>query len=139
MSLQELLSDLNIHYCAIIRNVAAKLNLTLSQAHHLLSIPHDGISMSDLSTKIGLDASTLTRNIQGLERAGYVIRKQNMPDKRVSLVYLSKRGAYSQKIIEQDLESLIQKLLITVDLEKQEVLLGALEKFVWQIDCERLK
>ena len=139
MGIQELLSDLNIHYCAIIRNVATSINLTLSQALHLLSIPHGGISMSDLANKIGLDPSTLTRNIQSLETAGYVVRNRNVSDKRIFLVYLSKQGADSQNIIEQELESQVQKILINLDIEKQETLMCGLEEFVWKIDCMRQK
>ena len=68
MNVQELLSDLVIHYNALIRQVSSQLCLTASQTFHLISIPQDGISMSRLSRKLGLDASTLTRNIQKLEK-----------------------------------------------------------------------
>ena len=61
MYLLELLVDLTAHNNAIIRSAASQLNLTLSQAFHLISVPHDGIPMSKLAHKLGLDTSTLTR------------------------------------------------------------------------------
>ena len=67
MTLQELLCDITTHYNAFVRSAASQLNLTASQAFHLISIPHDGIPMSKLAHKLGLDPSTLTRNIKKLE------------------------------------------------------------------------
>ena len=55
MNIPELLADLVTHYNALIRASASQLNLTASQAFHLLSIPHDGIPMSKLAHKLGLD------------------------------------------------------------------------------------
>ena len=72
MNIPELLTDLTTHYNALIRNAASQLSLTASQAFHLLSIPHDGIPMSQLAHKLGLDTSTLTRNFQKLEKIGLI-------------------------------------------------------------------
>ena len=87
MNLPELLLDLTVHYNALIRRSASQLGITISQALHLLSVPHDGISMSHLSHKLGLDASTLTRNIQKLEKMDLI-----SPGER--LVIESKKGKY---------------------------------------------
>ena len=88
MNLAELLLDLTTHNNAIIRSAASKLNLTVSQAFHLVSIPHDGIPMSKLAHKLGLDASTLTRNIQKLENLGLIKREHSSYDKRRFLIAL---------------------------------------------------
>ena len=68
MNITEFVISLVSDYNAIIRAAAMSLNFTTSQAFHILSIPFDGISMSNLSQRLGLDASTLTRNIKKLEK-----------------------------------------------------------------------
>ena len=92
MNLPELLVDLTTHYNALIRSAASQLRLTVSQAFHLISIPCDGIPMFKLAHKLGLDASTLTRNIQKLENLGLVKRKHDSYDKRVQKAVLTKQG-----------------------------------------------
>jgi DNA-binding MarR family transcriptional regulator len=41
---------------------------------------------------LGIDPSTASRNLAGLERAGYVIRKRGMEDGRQTDVRLTPRG-----------------------------------------------
>ena len=77
MNIPELLTDLTTHYNALIRYYASQLSLTAPQAFHLLAVSTDGISMSALSHKLGLDNSTLTRNIQKLETLELVLRKRD--------------------------------------------------------------
>ena len=76
MNLSELLVDLTTHYNALIRSSASKVNLTTSQVFHIISLPHGGISMSKLAHRLGLDASTLTRNIQKLEKLWHQTQAQ---------------------------------------------------------------
>ena len=75
MNITELLTDLAAGTNGIIRSTASKFSLTASQAFHLLSIPYDGIPMSDLALRLGLDNSTLTRNVQKLEGLGLIGRE----------------------------------------------------------------
>ena len=103
MNLPELLVGLTTHYNALIRSAASQLHLTASQAFHLISIPYDGIPMSKLAHKLGLDASTLTRNIQKLENLGLVKRNHDSYDKRVQKAVLTKQGI---EIIEDSVHGL---------------------------------
>ena len=89
MNLPEFLTDLSIHYNALIRNAASDISLTVSQALHLISIPYEGISMSVLSNKLGLDTSTLTRNIQKLEKLGLVKKTRESKLLAISLLIKS--------------------------------------------------
>ena len=139
MNLPELLVGLTTHYNALIRSAASQLHLTTSQAFHLISIPHDGIPMSKLAHKLGLDASTLTRNIQKLENLGLVKRNHDSYDKRVQRAVLTKQGL---KIIEEIEEILLQinnSIIEQIDLDTQENMCELLEKLVWSMDCFREK
>lgn len=139
MNIPELLTDLTTHYNALIRYYASRLSLTAPQAFHLLAVSTDGISMSGLAHKLGLDNSTLTRNIQKLETLELVLRKQDNFDKRVFRVHLTKKG----RVIVEEFENLLLDLncsmLKHIDLDDQENIPEMLEKLVWAMDCIREK
>ena len=139
MNIPELLTDLTTHYNALIRYYASRLSLTAPQAFHLLAVSADGISMSGLAHKLGLDNSTLTRNIQKLETLELVLRKQDNFDKRVFRVHLTKKG----RVIVEQFENLLldsnYSMLKHIDLDDQENIPEMLEKLVWAMDCIREK
>ena len=137
MNLPELLVDLTTHYNALIRSAASQLHLTASQAFHLISIPHDGIPMFKLAHKLGLDASTLTRNIQKLENLGLVKRKHDSYDKRVQKAVLTKQGVEITEEIEEILLQMNNSIIEQIDLDTQENMCELLEKLVWSMDCIR--
>ena len=139
MIIHELLSDLTVHYNAIIRQAGSQLGLTVSQVLHLISIPHSGISMSRLSQKLGLDTSTLTRNIQKLEKMGLLERFSGSYDKRVQNAVLTQGGREIVKKMEGLLLETNQLIINKIDLEDQEHITGVLEKLVWSMDCIREK
>ena len=85
MNITENLSDLSLNYFSLLRKLSSKFDLTLSQALLLLYVPFDGISVSNLSDKLGIDISTMTRNIQRIEKQGLIKRSKNLNDKRAPL------------------------------------------------------
>ena len=137
MNVPELLTNLTTHYNAIFRQYSSRLSLTAPQAFHLLSIPADGISMSGLANKLGLDTSTLTRNIQKLEKLDLVRRKQDRNDKRILVVYLTDKGRGRVEKIEESLLDLNFSMMKYIDLDDQENIPEMLEKLVWAMDCIR--
>ena len=139
MNITELLTDLASGTTAIIRSTASMFNLTASQAFHLLLIPFDGIPMSDLAFKLGLDNSTLTRNIQKLEKMQLVKRNSDNYDKRIHRIVLTQKGASLLMSIEEKLEEQNTNILGKIDLDTQEHLLSVLEKLSWALECMREK
>ena len=137
MNIPELLTNLTTHYNAIFRQYSSQLSLTAPQAFLLLSIPVDGISMSGLANKLGLDTSTLTRNIQKLEKLDLVRRKQDRNDKRILVVYLTDKGGGKVEKIEESLLDLNFSMMKYIDLDDQENIPEMLEKLVWAMDCIR--
>ena len=137
MNLPELLVDLTTHYNALIRSAASQLNLTVSQALHLISIPHDGIPMSKLAHKLGLDASTLTRNIQKLEHLGLIKRNSDPYDKRVQKAVLTTLGTQMTDQIEKILQQTTNLILEQIDLDSQQNMGELLEQLIWSMDCIR--
>ena len=99
MNITEHLSDISLNYFSLVRKLASKLDLTLSQTLVLLYIPFDGITISDLSDKLGIDISTMTRNIQRIEKKGLINRAPNLSDKRSINLQLSKRGKQNSQLL----------------------------------------
>ena len=139
MNLPGLLADLTTHYNALIRSAASQLNLTASQAFQLISITNDGVPMSKLAHKLGLDASTLTRNIQKLEKLGLVERKHDSYDQRVQRAVLTKQGSEVVNEIDEILLQMNHLIMNQIDLDSQENIYEVLEKLVWSMDCVREK
>ncbi len=137
MNFSELLSNLSIHYNAFIRQVANSLSLTSSQAIHLISIPYNGTSMSKLARDLGLDTSTLTRNINKLEKLELVQKHADLNDQRIQIITLTNDGQKKVNIIEEKLTEIDNNLISQLNLEDQEELLDILEKLVWSMDCLR--
>ena len=137
MNLAEFLIDVALNTNATVRIASSRLNLTASQAFHLLSIPFDGISMSNLAHKLGLDTSTLTRNVQVLARRGLVDRRPDYYDKRVIRLVLTSEGSKLLKSLEELLEDKNREVLEKIDLDVQENLLTVLEKLSWALNCSR--
>ena len=139
MNITELLTDLASGTNAIVRSVASKFNLTASQAFHLLLIPFDGIPISSLANKLGLDNSTLTRNIQKLEKLDLVVRRADSYDRRVQRVVLTKNGTSILTSLESHLDEINCAIIEQIDLDTQENLISVLEKLSWSLGCMREK
>jgi DNA-binding MarR family transcriptional regulator len=139
MSSAELLISLTTHYNAIIRSAALQKSLTSAQAILLLNIPFEGISMSGLAHKIGIDNSTLTRNINKLILLGLVFKKQNEFDKRVITIKISTLGLDVVNRLDEALDDFSGSIINYIDIEDQGPVADLLEKLVWALDCSREK
>src|ERR1700749_3699738 len=72
---------------------AAGADLTPQQAEALELLSERGvISTSALAQLLGIDPSTASRNLAGLERRGYIVRKRGADDGRQTDVRLTSRG-----------------------------------------------
>ena len=72
MFILENLHDINNIYSKILRKVGNSNNLTFEQIKLLFAIPYDGILLSELAFVLGIDNSTLTRNLQKLEKNNFL-------------------------------------------------------------------
>ena len=133
MELAELFSQLLIDLQSVFRKNNKHLSLSLSQVVVLSSIPLDGITMSNLSHRIGVDNSTLTRLIGILEHKGLVERRKNKNDRRSKLVNLTKVGEHNIKVIEENTLNLSEKVLTSFSQAEIASLKNILNKLHWDI------
>ena len=137
MNVAELLTRLATHYNAIIRNFAQKQSLTCSQALLLLNIPFDGTTMSNLAYKLGIDNSTLTRNINKLNLLRLVSKKRDKYDKRIINVVITSEGKDVLSKLEKPLNEFNLSILNHINIEDQNKTTELLEKLIWTMDCLR--
>ena len=133
MTIIENLSELSLQYFALLRQLSSKYELTLSQTLILLSVPFDGITISELSSKLGIDISTMTRNIQRVEKKKLLERNQNPNDKRSIKIELSKRGSTLTESINLEISNNIQKIINQYDLNISNQIKNNLENLSWDI------
>ena len=101
MQLGELLSSLLVNLQALIKREVNLGRASFPKIIALSIIPPDGLEMSALAKRMGIDNSTATRLVIGMEVAGWVNRVSNLYDKRVTQVFLTKKGYSLQSDLEE--------------------------------------
>ena len=101
MQLGELLSSLLVNLQALMKTEVNLGRASFPKIIALSIIPPDGLEMSVLAKRIGIDNSTATRLVIGMEEAGWVNRQPHSNDKRVTQVFLTKRGYSLQSELEE--------------------------------------
>ena len=129
MEFGELLKQFLIDLQSLFRTQFKKLDLTLSQIILISSIPIDGIDMTTLSIKIGVDNSTLTRLIDILMKKRIVQKNRSSQDRRSYIISVTKKGELLQSKIEDEIDSFVSKLFRNTRLEDQEELKKSLSSF----------
>ena len=135
MYLLEHLHDINNFYSKILRSIGSQNNLTFEQSKLLIAIPFDGISLSDLASNLGIDNSTLTRNIQKLKEKNKIKINFDCYDKRKKILSLSNNGMQTLKIIENNICTVLEKLNEYLDVDDIQKIQNSLEKFNWSLSC----
>ena len=138
MEFGELLKQFLIDLQSLFRTSTKKLNVTLPQITLISSIPIDGINMSTLSHRIGVDNSTLTRLIDILIRNKIVKKIINPNDSRSFIILLTKNGEKLQYKIEQEIDRFGSKLYSKIPMEDQDEIKEVLSTLHWLISKYRL-
>ena len=138
MEFSELLKQFLIDLQCLFRTQLKHLNLTLPQIMLISSIPIDGIDMTSLSKKLGIDNSTLTRLIRILLENGIVKKTSNPIDKRSIIVSLSRKGESLQLKIEKEMDLFISALYKNIPMENREELNESLSAFHWSVSKHKL-
>ena len=131
MNLSEQIHELNLETSSILREIGNNIGLSLAQVQLILAVPFRSISMSELSKILGIDNSTLTRNLNKLELNGFVQRNKDEYDKRVFKVYLTKKGLDIKDQIETQLEDYSFKILSALSHNDRQIVFESLEKLSW--------
>jgi DNA-binding MarR family transcriptional regulator len=121
----------------IARERARSGDVTPQQAETLQLIAERGaLSTSTLATMLGIDPSTASRNLSGLERAGLITRQKGSDDGRQTDVRLTPRGRRAAQTVGSGATSAFGSLLDRVPRSDRARIIDALEVLAKAIDRE---
>ena len=125
MSYGELLNSLFINLQSMIKKNVNINGASFQRVTALSIIPTDGIEMSSLASRLGIDNSTATRLVIGMENVGWVNRQTSKIDKRIIEVCLTSEGSRLQFELEKQLNLIGEKVDYQIGpLEKQKTIDG---------------
>ncbi len=133
MQMTGVLRDLTCQLQALLRGVARRHQLSLTQAQVLLNLPVDGLPLSALAHRLGLDISTISRIIDNMARQKWVRRMASPVDRRVNLVVATESGRNLYRLLTEGLDTEVQALLAGLDAQRQESLGQDLEDLSWRM------
>ena len=131
MSYGESLNSLLINLHSVFKNNIVLDNVSFQKIVALSIIPIDGIEMSPLSLKLGIDNSTTTRLIIGMEKIGWVKRVSSTVDRRVTQVLLTEKGIDLQIDLEKQIDVIGEEVEGYIDPLDRQKLIENLSNLNW--------
>jgi DNA-binding MarR family transcriptional regulator len=126
--IQQLTYDL-VHYYGICDRVTIQqMGVTASQGYILLALPEmDSISMNDLSIKMRVANSTMTRMVDQLVQKGKVNRATDNQDRRIVLIHLTEQGRDVRTKLKNSLQDFFSQVLGDLPEDQRGEILHGLE------------
>ncbi len=126
------LIDRNAHLIRLkVKRTIAELGLDLTneEAAILAALNHkDGLRIGDLATVLVRDTTTVTRQVEGLERKKCVIREAAVEDRRVVQVKLLKEGIRRYQLFDPALQKLKGDTFAGISERDEKILIRCLRK-----------
>lgn len=88
----------------------------------------EGITHSELAERLQVHPATVTNAIKRMERAGFVERRPDPEDQRVSRVYLTEAGREIQDAVERTWGELEKRTLQGFSADERDMLRGFLQR-----------
>lgn len=133
--MQHTISCLMAQLCKAHRNAVNMMlseeGLHVGQEMVLLQLwQQDGVTQKELGQKLCVEAPTVTRMLQRMQRCGLIERRADPDDRRVSRVYLTERSSALEPPVKEGWTGLEEHLLAGITAEEQLLLHGLLSKML---------
>ena len=139
MQYSESLHSLFISLQSLYKNHLELDNSSFQQIIAISIIETDGFVMSKFSKKLGIDNSTATRLIEGVENKGWAHRIKSESDNRVVKVFLTESGMIVKNNIELQLEAIASIVEGELDLSSRGSVLESIHLLNWAVEKLKLK
>lgn len=104
---------------------------TTTQCYTLLELAKvSHLTMNELSEKMNLNTSTMTRIIDTLSRDGYIERQKSKEDRRLVIVSLSPKGKESSKTLNDSVNAYYKKVIESIPTGKLSDVLASADLLV---------
>ncbi|NLD73130.1 MAG: MarR family transcriptional regulator [Chloroflexi bacterium] len=128
-SLDHLLAQVSRLHYARAHDLLRDLGLHRGQPPLLFALwDEDGQSQSALAERLGIAAATLTRMVQRMERTGFVERRPDRADERLSRVYLTEAGRAVRHGLEDVRRTMAAETCAGLDDQECDLLAGLLQR-----------
>jgi DNA-binding MarR family transcriptional regulator len=105
--------------------------VTPAQCHLILAVEEAGeTSVGEVASVLELDSSTLSRAVDGLVKAGLLVRKEDPENRRRQIVSLSPEGKAKAKSINAICDRYYEGLLGALPAKESKAIVAALPVFV---------
>ncbi len=133
MECGELIKQYLLSLLRVFRKKVKGEKYTLPQILILSSIPDNGMDMTSLSEKIGVDNSTATRLIDRMVRLDLVRKRKSHSDRRITIILLTEKGELASEEIENKLDKIGEEIFSQIPMEQQDDIKEALLSFHWTL------
>ena len=133
MQYSEFLLELFYNLKALYQKNLKFPNISFQQILAILMVDNSGMEMSSLSKKLGIDNSTATRLIDGLEKKKLVKRERGISDNRVINVFLTNKGKKICSSIELQLEKIGSSIERKIDVNSRGEIIESSISLNWAI------
>ena len=123
-----------LNYLKCIKKIARSFSLTQAQVLCIQSIPYDGISQINLSNKLSLDISTVSRNLEKLKKLKIIHKTKSQHDQRSSIITLTVKGKYFYKQIIEIIQNDINQIVVNIGIEDLDYFTELLNKINWEFE-----
>lgn len=139
MDFSEQIQEISTHINGITRQAATKYDISFAQAQFLLRLPSEGISISELAKLLGIDISTMSRNVNKLELLQLIIRKRDVEDARTFNIFLTNQGDELVDLLFAEIDGCATEILSKIPLDTQKRTGDVLEQLNWAFTQYREK
>ena len=133
--MEDTISCLMAQLCKAHRNMANTMlneaGLHVGQEMVLLQLwQQDGLTQKELAEQLCIEAPTVTRMLQRMQRCQLIERRADPQDRRVSRVYLTKRSSELEPAVQQCWQNLEERVLADISSEERLLLHRLLTKML---------
>ena len=108
---------------------------TSSQCYLLLELyRHETLSINEISEKMRLEISTVTRIMNNLVRDGLLLRKKSITDKRVVEAFLTDKGRESAHALQNSIEAYYRNVIAHLPRGHVREVMGSVEQLVTAVE-----
>jgi len=134
MNIIEISNNFCFNYFSCLRKASSSIGITQSQAICIFAIPFSGISQSNLSKKLSIDLSTLSRNLDKLVKKNLVDKSISLIDKRSYKVSLTNKGMQMQQKFNKQVVHQLSECFASLSVEEHNQLEELLNKINWKLE-----
>src|SRR3954463_13114139 len=122
-AIRELLDKISAQMRRDYSEMLRKLNLHVGQDNLLCKLwSNNGITQMQLTERLNCEPPTVTNMVKTLEKKGFIYRKKDSADGRVSRVYLTEKGIKIREPIERIWNKQQEKLLKGLSADERKLL-----------------